>query len=88
MDVVHATGLFVDHGGACPGQVSQFADWLRGNERGPQQPVRGQLCQPRGVGDIGLSAGKLRAALALASITCRMSSNRSRTASSNWRSIP
>lgn len=37
--------------GACPRQVAKLANGLGRDERGPDEPVRTELGQPRGVGD-------------------------------------
>jgi hypothetical protein len=44
-------------GGPGTGQVAEFTDRRRGYERGPNQPVRAEVSQPLGVGDISLAAG-------------------------------
>ncbi len=43
------------HRGPRPGQVPQLPDRLRWHERAPDQPMRPELGQPRGVGNVGLA---------------------------------
>ena len=52
---LHLPGPFAGQPGAGPGQVPQLPDRLRRHERAAHQPVRPELGQPLGVGDVGLA---------------------------------